>query len=108
MNVRRHLCSLSLLLLTGWGCTEPTQECKTFIACRAYYEGAFSLPALNVNRFRSEGVCWESQDLADACTEECVSLTDGMREDLIDALKPAGPCGLAAAPADAGTLDAGS
>ncbi|MCP4498806.1 MAG: hypothetical protein GY822_02430 [Deltaproteobacteria bacterium] len=59
------------------GCEAQSDFCERYVECEIYYEEELALPEENMNRFRPDGVCWESADLADGCNTEC---RDGLLE----------------------------
>lgn len=83
-------------------CAPQSEECQQYLECQVHYEEELSLPETQVNRFKADGVCWESQELADDCTTTCRRRMAQYIVDLQEAEKEPGPCVNTFA-ADAGT-----
>lgn len=84
--------SFALVALVG-GCYPQSEECAQYVECQVHYEETLSLPEVQTNRFKPDGVCWESESLAQDCTDECVTRITTRVIDLEEAEEDLGPCG---------------
>jgi len=83
----------ALFLVVGVGCSLPvSHECEIYMACQAHYDETEGQAERNVNMFRAEGVCWESEELADECTVTCLQRTEELHDLLVESEDEIGPC----------------
>jgi|GEM_PF-2479350 len=116
-----------LLLSLTWAsvplliaCEPQSEMCARFIECQPHYEEEMGLPEEQLNRYQTEGICWENADLAATCHDECVAGLLNHQSELAVRNLPLGACTITAEEAgideepddddtveDAGTVDGG-
>lgn len=89
---RWTLLPLATLTAAFAACVPQSEECVQYLECQVHYEEELSLPETQTNRFQPDGVCWESEELADDCTATCRGRMAQYVVDLQEAEKDRGPC----------------
>lgn len=70
-----------------------SEDCQHYLACQAHYDESFNREPPNTNLFQPDGVCWESDDLADECSAACRTRTQNLVERLNEEAVDLGDCG---------------
>lgn len=53
--------------------TEPSDACRSYVACQAAYDEATGTGPVDVAQYREGGACWDSAENAVQCTNDCES-----------------------------------
>ena len=77
----------------GVACSLPPSEaCDAYVECQVHHDEVLNRPETDTNLYQPDGTCWESDELADACTDACVEKNDRLARALEEAGELPGPC----------------
>lgn len=77
--------------LAGCGVGQ-SEECQRYLACQAHYDEVFDRNPGQTNIYQPDGTCWETQDLADACSLACLERMEDLRDTLEAEEEPLEEC----------------
>ncbi len=88
----RHIFSCTLVL-TVLGCAEETPEvCLVYVECEKHAAQVLGRDEFSTFAYGTNGVCWENEEIAALCRDECVGSLETLIDDLNEANQELGPC----------------
>lgn len=92
-RIQLGLVAAAILGLAGACGVVSSPECEAYVQCQEHYDTVRNRDPSEVNKYLPDGICWESQDIADDCTAECSIETEELRDLLTESNDALGACG---------------